>query len=196
MLVRDLSLEPKLEALFDFRDHVRGLTVASQIQAVCDTSGRSPEGEPGIFKGDSVNWHSDSVRSDASFLGRVLTQYERIPTYETLLAASAQVMTVHQAKGMEAPVVIVDGYSFFAPGDGAFASRESLYEAARVMYVALSRAERQLYLVTDKRDYPNMQSVYAIIDRQAGIDCATAENRIDVSIEDARAFKIALGGDV
>ena len=196
VLVRDLSLEPKLEALFDFRDHVRGLTVASQIQAVCDTSGRSPEGEPGIFKGDSVNWHSDSVRSDASFLGRVLTQYERIPTYETLLAASAQVMTVHQAKGMEAPVVIVDGYSFFAPGDGAFASRESLYEAARVMYVALSRAERQLYLVTDKRDYPNMQSVYAIIDRQAGIDCATAENRIDVSIEDARAFKIALGGDV
>lgn len=196
VLVRDLSLEPKLEALFDFRDHVRGLTGASQIQAVCDTSGRSPEGESGIFKGASVNWHSDSVRSDVSFLGRVLTQYERIPTYETLLAASAQVMTVHQAKGMEAPVVIVDGYSFFAPGDGAFASKENLYEAARVMYVALSRAERQLYLVTDKRDYPNMQSVYAIIDRQAGIDCATAENRIDVSIEDARAFEIALGGDV
>ena len=195
-LVRDLSLEPKLEALFDFRDHVRGLTVASQIQAVCDASGRSPEGEPGIFKGDSVKWHSDSVRSDVSFLGRVLKQYKSTPTYETLLAAAAQVMTVHQAKGMEAPVVIVDGYSFFAPDHGVFASRERLYEAARVMYVALSRAERQLYLVTDKRGYPNMQGVYESIDRQTGINCTTAENRIDFSIEDAQAFEIALGGDV
>ena len=194
--VSDLSLEPQLEALFDFRDHVRGLTVATQIQAVCDTSGRSPEGEPGIFKGASIDWHSDNVRSDVSFLGRVLTHYESIPTYETLLDASAQVMTVHQAKGMEAPVVIVDGYSFFALGNGVFASEESVYEAARVMYVALSRAERQLYVVTDQRDYPNMQNVYEIIDRQTGGNCTAAENRIDVSIEDARAFEIAFGGDV
>ena len=79
--VSDLSLEPQLEALFDFRDHVCGLTVAAQIQAVCDTSGRSPEGEPGIFKGASIDWHSDNVRSDVSFLGRVLTHYENIPTY-------------------------------------------------------------------------------------------------------------------
>ena len=164
--VSDLSLEPKLEVLFDFRDSVRDLTVASQIQAVCDASGRSPEGQPGIFKGASIDWHSDSVRSDVSFLGRVLTQYESIPTYETLLEASAQVMTVHQAKGMEAPVVIVDGYSFFAVGDGVLASKESVYEAARVMYVALSRAERELYLVTDQRDYPNMPGVYEIIERK------------------------------
>ena len=103
---------------------------------------------------------------------------------------------MHQAKGMEAPVVIVDGYSFFALGDGVLASEESVYEAARVMYVALSRAERQLYVVTDKRDYPNMQSVYEIIDRQTGVNCTEAENRIDFSIEDARAFEIAFGGDV
>ena len=38
---------------------------------------------------------------------------------------------------------------------------------ARVMYVALSRAERELYLVTDWRDFPNMQGVYEAIDRQA-----------------------------
>ena len=73
-------------------------------------------------------------------------------------------MTVHQAKGMEAPVVIVDGYSFFASrGRG---SEVSVYEMARVMYVALSRAERELYLVTDWRDFPNMQGVYEAIDRQ------------------------------
>ena len=193
--VSDLSREPKLEALFGFRDYVCGLAVASQVQAVCDASGRS-QGQPGIFKGASIDWDSDSVRSDVSFLGRVLTRYESIPTYETLLDASAQVMTVHQAKGMEAPVVIVDGYSFFAPGDGVFASEESIYEAARVMYVALSRAERELYLVTDRRDYPNMPGVYEIIDQQTGVNSTAVENRIDVSIEDARAFELAFGGDV
>lgn len=194
--VSDLSREPKLEALFGFRDYVCGLTAASQAQAVCDSSGRSPEGQEGIFKGASIDWHSDSVRSDVSFLGRVLAHYESIPTYEMLLDASAQVMTVHQAKGMEAPVVIVDGYSFFASGDGAFVSKESVYEAARVMYVALSRAERELYLVTDRRDYPNMRPVYEMIERQTGIDCTAVENRIDFSIEDAQAFELAFGGDV
>ena len=194
--VSDLSREPKLEALFNFRDYVCSLTTTSQVQAVCDSSGRSSEGQDGIFKGASIAWHSDSVQSDVSFLGRILARYESIPTYETLLDASAQVMTVHQAKGMEGPVVIVDGYSFFAPGDGVFASEKSVYEAARVMYVALSRAEHELYLVTDRRDYPNMPGVYEIIDRQTGVNATAAENRIDVSIEDARAFELAFGGDV
>ena len=38
---------------------------------------------------------------------------------------------------------------------------------ARVMYVALSRAERKLYLLTDERDYPNMETVYEAIEQQA-----------------------------
>ena len=64
------------------------------------------------------------------------------------------------------------------------------------MYVALSRAERKLYLVTDQRDYPNMLGVYEIIDRPTGGNATAAENRIDFSIEDARAFELAFGGDV
>ena len=163
--IDDLTVEPRLEPLFDFREQIHPLTLASQVQNIGDWSGRSPEGKYGIFKGSSINWHSDSVSSDVSFLGRVLTRYDHIPTYEKLVDASAQVMTVHQAKGMEAPVVIVDGYSFFVSrGRG---SEASVYEMARVMYVALSRAERELYLVTDWRDFPNMQSVYEAIDRQA-----------------------------
>ena len=161
----DLTVEPRLEPLFDFRDQVHPLTLASQVQNIGNKSGRSPEGEYGIFKGSSINWHSDSVSSDVSFLGRVLTRYDHVPFYEELVDASAQVMTVHQAKGMEAPVVIVDGYSFF-PSRGR-GSEESTSEMARVMYVALSRAERELYLVTDWRDFPNMQGVYEAIDRQA-----------------------------
>ena len=74
-------------------------------------------------------------------------------------------MTVHQAKGMEAPIVIVDGYSFF-PSRGK-ESETSVYEMARVMYVALSRAERELYLVTDEREFPNMEAVYEAIEQQA-----------------------------
>ena len=161
----DLTVEPRLEPLFDFRDQVHPLTLASQVQNISNKSGRSPEGEYGIFKGSSINWHSDSVSSDVSFLGRVLTRYDHVPSYEELVDASAQVMTVHQAKGMEAPIVIVDGYSFF-PSRGR-GSEESTSEMARVIYVALSRAEIELYLVTDWRDFPNMQGVYEAIDRQA-----------------------------
>ena len=46
------------------------------------------------------------------------------------------------------------------------ASEESVYEMAGVMYVALSRAERELYLVTDGREFPNMQGVYETIEQQ------------------------------
>ena len=168
--VDDLTVEPRLESLFDFREQFATLTLRTQVQNIGNTSGKPPEGKYGIFKGSSINWHSDSVSADVSFLGRVLTRYAHIPTYEELVEASAQVMTVHQAKGMESPIVIVDSYSFF-PSRGK-TSEASVYEMARVMYVALSRAERELYLVTDWRDFPNMQGVYEAIEKQAETGCA------------------------
>ena len=168
--VDDLTVEPRLESLFDFREQFATLTLRTQVQNIGNTSGKPPEGEYGIFKGSSINWHSDSVSADVSFLGRVLTRYAHIPTYEELVEASAQVMTVHQAKGMEAPVVIVDGYSFFASRGKR--SEASVYEMARVMYVALSRAERELYLVTDGREFPNMEGAYEVIEKQAETGCA------------------------
>ena len=57
--------------------------------------------------------------------------------------------------------------SFFAPGGNGAESEASVYEMARVMYVVLSRAERELYLVTDGREFPNMQGVYEVIEKQA-----------------------------
>ena len=162
--VNDLTVESRLEPLFDFREKIAPMTLRSQVQNIGNMSGRSSEGEYGIFKGDSLDWHSNSVSADVAFLGRVLTRCDRIPTYAELVDASARVMTVHQAKGMEAPIVIVDGYSFF-PSRGK-GSKASIYEMARVMYVALSRAERELYLVTDGREFPNMQGVYETIDKQ------------------------------
>lgn len=163
--IDDLPSEPRLEPLFDFYEQFAPLTLGSQVQNIGNKSGRSPEGESGIFTGNSLNWHSDRVDSDVAFLGRVLTRYDHIPTYAELVENSAQLMTVHQAKGMEAPYVIVDAYSFFMPRGSDL--RTSTYEMARVMYVALSRAESELYLVTDFRDFPNMQVVYEAIDRQA-----------------------------
>ena len=162
--VDDLTSESRLSPLYDFYEQFAPLTLGSQVQNIGNQSGRSPEGGYGIFKGSSLDWHSDSVSSDIAFLGRVLTRYDRIPTYAELVENSAQVMTVHQAKGMEAPYVIVDGYSFFEPRGSD--PETSTYEMARVMYVALSRAESELYLVTDFRDFPNMQAVYAAIDTQ------------------------------
>ena len=172
--VDDLSSESRLEPLCYFYEQIAPLTLGSQVQNIGNMSGRSPEGEYGIFKGSSLDWHSDRVNSDVSFLGRVITRYDHIPTYEELVNASAQVMTVHQAKGMEAPIVIVDGYSFF-PSRGR-GSEASTYEMARVMYVALSRAERELYLVTDWRDFPNMQGVYETIEKQAETNSTANEH--------------------
>ena len=172
--VDDLTSEPRLEPLYDFYEQFAPLTLGSQVQNIGDASGRSPEGEYGIFTGSSLNWHSGSVSSDVAFLGRVLTDYDRIPTYEELVENSAQMMTVHQAKGMEAPVVIVDGYSFFAARGSDLET--STYEMARVMYVALSRAESELYLVTDRRDFPNMEDVYETIEKQAETSRAIDED--------------------
>ena len=163
--IDDLTSEPRLEPLYEFYEQITPLTLGSQVQNIGNNSGKSPEGEYGIFKGSSINWHSDSVSADVTFLGRALTRYDHIPKYMELVDASAQMMTVHQAKGMEAPVVIVDGYSFFLSRGSDLES--STYEMARVMYVALSRAERELYLVTDGRDFPNMRGVYDAIEKQA-----------------------------
>ena len=54
-------------------------------------------------------------------------------------------------------------------------SAANVYEMARVMYVALSRAESELYLVTDFRDFPNMEDVYEVIEKQAETRRATDE---------------------
>lgn len=200
----DLIAEDQLTELFHFQETVEPLTLQSQVRNIGERSGRTTDGQQGIFKADTVKWHEDSARANVAFLGRILARYGCIPTYDDLLKVSAKVMTVHQAKGMEEPVVIVDGYSFFRHRGPEVQSpetvAESVYEMARVMYVALSRAERELYLVTDFRDFPNMQPVYEVIDRQAEIGSAAdvfmSENSSDFSIEDARAFAQRFGGDV
>lgn len=200
----DLIAEDQLTELFHFRETTEPLTLQSQVQNIGERSGRTTDGQHGIFTADTVKWREDGTRANVAFLGRILARYGCIPTYEDLLIASAEVMTVHQAKGMEAPVVIVDGYSFFRHRGPEVQSpktvAESVYEMARVMYVALSRAERELYLVTDFRDFPNMQAVYAAIDRQAeigsAVDVFMSKKNSDFSVEDARAFAQRFGGDV
>lgn len=166
--IDNLTVVPQLEPLFEFREQIDSFTLSSQVQMIGYRSGKSPEGEYGIFKTDRVDWHSDRIRADVSFLGKVLTRYDHLPTHKELEDNSAQVMTVHQAKGMEAPIVIVDGYSFYLSRSSDLET--STYEMARVMYVALSRAERELYIVTDEREFPNMQVVYDTINKQADLN--------------------------
>ena len=49
--VDDLTIEPRLEPLFDFRDQVHPLTLASQVQNIGNRSGKPPEGEIRHFQG-------------------------------------------------------------------------------------------------------------------------------------------------
>jgi DNA helicase-2/ATP-dependent DNA helicase PcrA len=56
---------------------------------------------------------------------------------------SVELMTVHQAKGLEAEVVHVVGMEQF----GSFCRNdEDKYEEIRVLFVALTRTEQHLYL--------------------------------------------------
>ncbi len=60
---------------------------------------------------------------------------------------SVNLMTVHSAKGLEFPVVYVVGLEEnLFPGSQALYSTEDLEEERRLFYVAITRAEKRLYL--------------------------------------------------
>ena len=67
---------------------------------------------------------------------------------------SVQMMTVHAAKGLEFPIVILMGWE-----DGVFPSENSLKEGKieeerRLAYVAITRAEKELFITTAGERFP------------------------------------------
>jgi DNA helicase-2/ATP-dependent DNA helicase PcrA len=71
---------------------------------------------------------------------------------------TVKLMTVHSAKGLEFPVVfIVDLVEDIFPLTKKMASQKEIEEERRLCYVALTRAQKKLYLLYPKRRYGRYQ---------------------------------------
>jgi DNA helicase-2/ATP-dependent DNA helicase PcrA len=71
---------------------------------------------------------------------------------------TVKLLTVHSAKGLEFPVVfIVDLIEDVFPLTKKMASGEDIEEERRLCYVALTRAQKKLYLLYSKRRYGRFQ---------------------------------------
>lgn len=104
------------------------------------------------------------ITSEMEYLTKILDQFPSCPTYADLLAeASIEIRTIHSAKGLEYPRVVVDLRDFKPWND----SDEELAEECRVLYVAMSRAEQELYLLGNNRqNFPNLKTLKHFIKTQ------------------------------
>jgi DNA helicase-2/ATP-dependent DNA helicase PcrA len=77
-----------------------------------------------------------------------------------------QLMTVHSAKGLEFHVVFISGLEEgLFPHDNSITEQEGLEEERRLMYVALTRARRRLYLTCAQTRMLHGQTRYNIASR-------------------------------
>lgn len=71
---------------------------------------------------------------------------------------TVKLMTIHSAKGLEFPVVfVVDLAENIFPLTKKMASQKEIEEERRICYVALTRAQKKLYLLYPKRRYGRYQ---------------------------------------
>ncbi len=69
-----------------------------------------------------------------------------------------KLMTIHSAKGLEFPIVfVVDLVEDIIPLTKKMASQKEIEEERRLCYVALTRAQKKLYLLYPKRRYGRYQ---------------------------------------
>ena len=105
----------------------------------------------------------DVVDAETTYLEKVLQRKETCPTYSELLADAITVRTIHSAKGLEFPVVIVDLIGFTPWED----TPEEIQDECRVLYVAMSRAKDQLYLLgRNKQMFPNLEDLMTFLKAQ------------------------------
>ena len=105
----------------------------------------------------------DVTDAETTYLKKVLERKETCPTYTQLLADAITVRTIHSAKGLEFPVVVVDLIGFTPWED----TPEEIEDECRVLYVAMSRAKDQLYLLgRNKQMFPNLEVLLTFLKAQ------------------------------
>jgi len=139
------------------RQAVAGLTLAETIEQVIHHSGLIPHYQAEREGGDRVENLGELVNAAAGFVAE-----EDDASLAAFLAHAAlesgehqagegtdalQLMTVHSAKGLEFHSVFLSGLEEgLFPHEQSMTERDGLEEERRLMYVAITRARRRLYL--------------------------------------------------
>ncbi|MEW6694732.1 MAG: UvrD-helicase domain-containing protein [Pseudomonadota bacterium] len=116
-----------------------------------------------------------TVDADAAETGETLSPLAAFLTHAALEAgehqaqagqAAVQLMTVHAAKGLEFDAVFITGLEEgLFPHDNSLSSPDGLEEERRLMYVAITRARRRLYLTHAQTRMLHGQTRYHIPSR-------------------------------
>jgi len=155
---------PFVALVESLREEAKGLSLAEQVELVVGRSGlldhykREREGAERLENlGELVNAAAAfSVEDAAIESGEDADPLTAFLTHAALEAGehqagegqeALQLMTMHSAKGLEFHAVFVSGLEEgLFPHEQSLAEKQGLEEERRLMYVALTRARRRLYL--------------------------------------------------
>jgi DNA helicase II / ATP-dependent DNA helicase PcrA len=141
-LLKELQADKSPEGVSRYENVVELL---NGIKEFSEREGAVPEGVPPL----------------AAFLEEVSLLTDK-DTEDDADADKVSLMTVHSAKGLEFPVVFIVGMEEnLFPSQLSSTSREELEEERRLFYVAITRAEEQVFLSFAQTRYRYGQLIYA-----------------------------------
>jgi len=92
-------------------------------------------------------YNKDGVNSVAEFLANAVLESSG-DTQKPTLGSAVQLLTIHSAKGLEFDTVFIAGLEDgLFPHDNCLMENKELEEERRLMYVAITRARKKLYLL-------------------------------------------------
>jgi DNA helicase-2/ATP-dependent DNA helicase PcrA len=150
--IREKSIE-RVKKIFEY--HLQNTTVLSPSTIIDDITGAVN------LKGENINELTSLAKGYTNMgLSRFLNEIKLIQELDLADWGkdTVKLMTIHGAKGLEFPVVfVVDLAEDIFPLTKKMASQKELEEERRLCYVALTRAQKKLYLLYPKQRFGRYQ---------------------------------------